>query len=530
MSDTGPGRSLPIGRRTLLGAAAAAAGASILGSNSAAASTRRQSPQWPRGVITGASAGSVDASQFMPRSQIHSWQEAVDDIGLRATGSRSHHSYVDRLAERMEKVGIRKVRTDAVPLTRWQPSRWQLDIVGAGPVKVAWYVPYSGSTGPNGITARLSLLPLPGTIGLVTVKPPSLPYGLMDLLDWDAPTQPRHDPGYNPLKTYDRTWFAGSTVAQTLDAFKKAGAAGVVVVLDLPEEAARGQYLPYDGIIRGLPSLIVDREVGAQLKKVASAGGNVRLRLEARVERMTTPNLYGIIPGASDELVILQSHTDGTNGLEENGPEAILAMAQYLARIPRGELPRSVLVVMSTGHMAGHAMGTEAFLRTHADDLVARTAAAVSLEHLGARPWLPDANGDYRLGDGYETALCFSSPHKEIVKVARRAQEQSQIDGNRVLRPFMPDTISGESPNGFWWPGDGEGLWRVAALPSLQYISGPAYLLSSGKPVMDFIDTAAVRRQAVAFTDAVLELTRIPRDQLDQLRPDNPGNIPPLPL
>lgn len=181
---------------------------------------------------------------------------------------------------------------------------------------------------------------------------------------------------------------------------------------------------------------------------------------------------------------------------------------------------------MSTGHMAYHAMGTEAFLRTHADDLVARTAAAVSLEHLGARPWLPDANGDYRLGDGYETALCFSSPHKEIVKVARRAQEQSQIDGNRVLRPFMPDTISGESPNGFWWPGDGEGLWRVAALPSLQYISGPAYLLSSGKPVMDFIDTAAVRRQAVAFTDAVLELTRIPRDQLDQLRPDNPGNIP----
>lgn len=45
---------------------------------------------------------------------------------------------------------------------------------------------------------------------------------------------------------------------------------------------------------------------------------------------------------------------------------------------------------------------------------------------------------------GYETGLCFAPPHEELIKVARTAQERSQVDGNRVLRPFMPDTISGE--------------------------------------------------------------------------------------
>lgn len=64
----------------------------------------------------------------------------------------------------------------------------------------------------------------------------------------------------------------------------------------------------------------------------------------------------------------------------------------------------------------------------------------------------------------------------------------------------------------------------------MQYISGPAYLLSSGKPVMDFIDTAAIRRQAIAFTDAALELTRIPRSQLNKRRWDDPGSLPSLPL
>ncbi|GAA2628940.1 hypothetical protein SMC26_29735 [Actinomadura fulvescens] len=483
-------------------------------------------PDWPGAELTGAAARCVDPVQFLPWEQIHVWQQAADDVGLRATGTGSHHRYVDHLAERMEQVGIRDVQADQTPLNRWEPSTWGLDVIGgqdAGPVDVAWYVPYSGSTGPDGVTAPLSAHPRRDTIGIVKVDPWRIPYLLMDLIDWDAPWQPKHHPGYNPAEIYNRPWSGGMSAAKALDDYKKAGALGLVIVLDLPRDVARGQYLPYDGIIRGLPSLIVDRDTGARLMKAAGSGAQVRIRLRAAVTRVTTPNLYGIIPGASDELVMLHSHTDGTNGLEENGPEAILAMAQYLARIPRRHLPRSILVVMATGHMAG-TMGTDAFLRRHADGMVARTAAAMSLEHLGARPWLPDANGDYRIAPGYETAICFTSPHPAMINAARRAQLRSKVGDARVMRPFLPDTRL-ESPSGFWWPGDGEGLWRISALPSLQFITGPAYLLNANMPTMQFVDTHAMRRQAIAFTNAALELANTPRTQLQQRRIDDPSIV-----
>ncbi|MQY03660.1 PA domain protein [Actinomadura macrotermitis] len=511
----------PLTRRTVLaGGAALAAGARL--TPPAAAS----GPAWPDAVLTGDATVRVDPARFMPWEQIHAWQEAADDIGLRATATRAHHAYVDGLAERMERVGIRGVQADQVPLARWEPSEWGLDVVGgpdAGPAEVAWYVPYSGGTGPGGVTAALSAEPRSGTIGLVTVRPPQIPYLLMDLIDWDAPWQPRHADGYDPTDVYDRPWFGGIAAKNALDEHKKAGALGLVIVLDLPREVARGQYLPYDGIVHGIPAVIVDRATGARLAKVAAAGGQVRLRLQAAVRQVTTPNLYGIIPGASDELVLLHSHTDGTNGLEENGPEAVLAMAQYLARIPARQLPRSVLVVLATGHMAG-TIGTDTFLRRHAGDLVARTAAAVSLEHLGARPWLPGPDGDHRIGPGYETGICFASPHPAMIAAARRARLRSRTGDARVMRPFMPD-IRGESPSGFWWPGDGEGLWRIAGLPSVQFISGPAYLLNAGMPAMRFIDTHAVRRQAIAFTDAVLELARTPTIGLRRRRLDDPSTV-----
>jgi hypothetical protein len=180
--------------------------------------------------------------------------------------------------------------------------------------------------------------------------------------------------------------------------------------------------------------------------------------------------------------------------------------------MPRHELPRSVLVLLSTGHFAiEEAWGLEAFLSTHADDLVPRIAAAVSIEHLGALARPEDYAGSGLIST-YEFGACFATPHRAVIDAARGAMDRAAVTDSIVLRPFVPDT-TGNSPDGTSWPGDGCPFWHTAGLPTLNFITGPGYTFNV-EPVTRYIDVEAMRRQAIAFTEAVLDLAATPWDVL----------------
>src|SRR4051794_17338237 len=65
---------------------------------------------------------------FASAAQLRDAQAALDDIGLRATASPAHLRYADDLADRLERAGVRGVTTEAVPLRRWTPRRWGLQV------------------------------------------------------------------------------------------------------------------------------------------------------------------------------------------------------------------------------------------------------------------------------------------------------------------------------------------------------------------------------------------------------------------
>jgi hypothetical protein len=216
--------------------------------------------------------------------------------------------------------------------------------------------------------------------------------------------------------------------------------------------------------------------------------------------------------------VILHSHHDGTNGLEDNGPEAILAMSQYLAGLPP-DFPRTILVLLSTGHFAGgwNTLGANAFIERHRDGLIARTAAALTVEHLGALEWLAGPNGRFGLTGKPEDGGFFASPFDAVIDPAREALRAARFIPDRVMRPFFPNE---RSPDLRAWPGDGEGFWAIAGLPAANFITGPSYLLNAGISTTDKTDFSAVRRQAIAFTELVLRLGRTPLEELHRHRPE----------
>jgi hypothetical protein len=519
------GRGLSRRRFIEVGGAAAAAGAlgPWLDAVPALGAAR-----WPDGRLGISDARRVDGRQFMPVGQFHKWQKELDRIGpkgqrgLRATGSRAHEDYVEDLREDLERAGVEDVRFEPVKMDRWTTTEWSLELLGgtaAGPVTTAAYIPYSGRTPPGGVTGPLAFVepettPAPGSlagkIAVFDVPLAAVPISFFTVLGYEGRT---YDPGteLDPAAPYRRPYLGQDVVIEMLETLDPAGAVGAVGVLDYPFDGASGSYFPYDGILRNVPGIYLDRVTGAALKEQAAAGTTARLTLPAKVKRVKTRNLIGFIRGESRELVTLHCHTDGSNGIEDNGPAAIVAMSQYLARLPRRALPRTIMILLTTGHFAG-GNGARAFRGRHADDLVKRSKAALTIEHLGLREW--DELGDGRMGPTgrYEPGAVFAPGSEALVDASFAALERAKAAPSGVLRPLNPDA-SGD-PNEAAWPGEGQYLFANGGIPVANYITGPTYLLNWGIKTIDKVDLKRARKEAIAFTEMVLRLGRTPTSEL----------------
>jgi hypothetical protein len=508
-------------RRRLLEAGLLTAGAAALASLPGTASALASGRQALRPL--GADLGKVDPREFPSAKVLRRWQRQLDHLGLRATGTRVHEHYIDTLHHRLHRAGVENLRFEAVPFKRWTTSSWKLEIVGgssAGPVKTASYIPYTGHTSASGVSGQLSVVdpgnpPTPGSlagkIAVFDVPTTPIPYTAFEALSYKA-----YDPdGFftEPGAVYSRPWLGIADLIALLEQIEQAGAVGAVGVLDLPADAARGAYYPYDGTIRGVPGVYVDSAVGDSLKQLAASSANARIAVPSHVVKTRSRNLLGVIPGRSRELMILHSHTDGPNGIEDNGPDAIVAASRYLARQPRHRLPRTILVLLTTGHFIG-GRGVESFVARHEHDLVKRAAAAVTLEHLGAEEWNPGDDGHSHLTGTHEPGTVFTPETSPLVNHSFTALKGSRSAPSSVLRPYVP---APGSPDGNGWPAEGTQLWTQGAVPTANFITGPTYLLNWGIPTTDKFNSALARRQAIAFTQMLLRLSRVPRSRLREL-------------
>jgi hypothetical protein len=470
-------------------------------------------------LLDEAEARRSNRGRFVSAAQLHAWQRELDRMGLRATASRAQERYIDVLHERLARAGIRHLRLERVPIRRWTPQRWSLELL-TGPdvtrLPVVSYIPYSGRTQSGGISGRLVVLtegatPAPGSLAgavvLFQLSPQVIPNAAFKTIAYKVydPRNVLSDDG-----TFQR-WQPGRT-RLILDQLEHAGAVAAIGVLDLPDDAAVSGYYPYDGVLRSVPGIYVGRATGERLKAAAAGGGSARVTLTAEVERTSSRNLLGLIPGASRELMILNSHTDGPNAIEDNGPNAIVAMSRHLARLPRRSLPRTILVSLTTGHFYGGA-GQHAFVTRHRHDLVPRTAAALTVEHLGALQWRTGAERSTLTGH-YEPGLFFAPEISALVDAAYGAAARAKADPTLVSRPIT-DAPSAPDKRGF--PAEGNQLWTDAGIPTANFIAGPMYLFNFGRSTMNKFSAPLMRAQAISFTRMLLQLSRVPRRRLRRL-------------
>jgi hypothetical protein len=476
--------------------------------------------------------GATPPADCVTAEQLKAWQAEIDQQGggYRPTGSAAHEQYIQLLAGELAAVGLSDVHTEPYVFERWAPSAYSLALP-SGPVTVSAHVPYSGTTGPLGVEAPLAYVPG----ATIPVAPGALAGALQDPAKWThdlaAAIEASLAAGSGSLagrivvfelprlalslatitgttiavNDPDGTISMSATIARDdlsamlvmpamLTALASAGAVAAVGVLDAPEEAARGEYAPFFGTLSpNVPALYVDRDVGAALR--GEVPRVAKLVLDATASSAASENLVAVLPGASREEILLGSHTDGPNAIEDNGPAAILAVAKCLAALPTDARPRTIRVVLSGGHFAG-SRGLQTYVADHAADLAANALAVMELEHLGAREWTELGPGAMGLTGRAETQVIYTSTNAPLVAASK------------AFAAEFPRTVVGTPPV----LGEGQNF-RV--VPLVQFITMPEYLLLAGLPVTeDFTDFGLMQRQVRAFVAMEQALALAPASEL----------------
>ncbi len=95
--------------------------------------------------------------------------------------------------------------------------------------------------------------------------------------------------------------------------------------------------------------------------------------------------MHATLPGQSDERIVLVTHTDGNTWVQENGIAALLAIGQYVARLPLAERRRTIELTFTSAHLHISREGSHRYsaqLDREYDE--GSVAFVFAIEHLGA--------------------------------------------------------------------------------------------------------------------------------------------------
>ena len=346
--------------------------------------------------------------------ELWSWLEQLADWCPASTGGPGHTNFVNFLDRQLRKANLTPQRK-SFKIPYWDLKDYGLRL-GDEKIHATSYRPYGGATPSSGVSAPLyyaGMVPnldysgASGKIVLVELAPATTPdsRGRAGEVLGTYPPNAMNLPnsGYGAMMLY-----AG---APDLKPAQAAGAAGVIYIWNNVSDAnAEDQAHPFTGAPSTVPALWVTPSTGQRLKSLAASGTSINLMVNAPTRPDTpTDNVWAVLPGRTDEVIVVNTHTDGCNCCEENGGLGVVALAQYFSKIPIARRNRTLVFLMTTGHFAhGYVRGTQDWMNTNTD-ILKKTVACVTIEHLGATHWVDNAaRNEYKPTGEFEWGVAYT--------------------------------------------------------------------------------------------------------------------------
>ena len=390
------------------------------------------------------------------------------------TGTVEWQNYMNFLENEFKKYGVVDIHKNSWEFDRWDisedPSNWTLSVEDKQ-VRVAYYVAYSGNTGPEGISAEMIYYDHtnpPSNIKdkivvIPTRKHPEKPYSINYLTNYtyndyeyvlDGETLPKPFEFVDPeiSFTFD-IWYQ---LAQRLDQIPEDGeAAGAVIVYDMAYDRTKGLYtFPVPDYYES-PTLILSREDGNEVIEAAKNNKTATIVLNSNIVKSEAYQLIGYLPGKNygtdkDEQIILTNHTDGPSITQDNGALGILGIIKYFSNIPQENRDRTLLIYLDCRHyMPGMEQSHKnvSWLKKN-PDLKDKVVGLIQTEHLGEMDY-KEVNGEV-LPTGYtEQSYLWTRNNEYLISSAKKALDRYGWSRGILSVPERP------GPNGelqqVWW-------------------------------------------------------------------------------
>ncbi|WP_206243607.1 hypothetical protein [Novosphingobium terrae] len=475
----------------------------------------------------------IDQSRFASQERLWSDVKTMVSYGLRYPGTANHLRYCAFINQRLRDAGLIVEQLERHSLDVWEPRKWSIVSASGKAIRVAATNRESSSTGPDGVTAPLKYcgtakgtvfgaaldpssfphIDIPadvkGKIALIEVEIEPLPFGRMFEGQVAAVVDRSHAGGMPAVQPMATAWNnTESRLPATLEEdLRKAGAEGVIYAwANIVDDDGQGQ-IRRNGTA-ALPSLWVAMSGARALRALEASGEPVTLTIEAHVTpAVHTATTVATLPGMSDETILVWTHTDGMNAIQENGSIAVVNLMKYFAGIPKEQRKRTITCVLSEGHLAlNHT--PDIWWATQRPDIMAKAVASISMEHMGCREWLghPEAN-TFTPTDKPDVSWAFTFAPEDKPNYLAKIMEQAL--GESTLARTV---VTSNSPFSFC---PGLHPWTLAKVPSIGYISTPSYFLAEAPDGhISKLCPALYHEQVLTMARAIRLLDAAPRAML----------------
>lgn len=453
---------------------------------------------------------------------IYKWIEGLCATPHRRPGTPEGHQGEAWVKKAFEQVGLENVRADPVPIKVWQPKAWKLTVdgaeVGCGFMLNTGFTPGAGVSAPlvhaeYGRIGQLKRADVEGRIVVVRAK--------CDYPD-PAKANPREYfravPGGNRASGPSAAAFPSNMLGAFLklgglDAYSRAQEAGAVGFLMLPGDLrseAASLYWPYDAEPKPLPGLYVAAKDADAVEAAARRGKAATLVQTGEVTDGTMSNIWGVLPGISDDVLLITSHHDSAHkGAVEDasGVAQVLAQAWAWKRVPKEKRPRTLVFVAAAGHFY-KGRGAYEWSKAH-PDILNRSRAVLTLEHMPCKEVRPGKSG-YEFTGRPQPVPVYASAHPALLAGLWKALDDKPPPfPATVERPLLSIPLSDAAGYVGRSREKGSGYPGPDGLPFVSWISAPLYLVDA-HDTLDKLERGSLSATAATVAEVVHRLIGTP--------------------